>query len=90
MSMKRKSAEAYPGQRGKEKRELFTRFRLRAIEDVYKSKFFAMFNHRCFKCGTMEKPDKADGGRRADGRGRGPRTGSGHGNMLEFINKVRK
>ena len=54
--MKRKSAEIYPGQRNKEKYELFKRFRLRAIEDVYKKKFFALFDQRCFKCGVKEKP----------------------------------
>lgn len=54
--MKRKSAETYRGQRGKEKRELFGRFQLRAIEDVYKNKFFALFDHRCFKCGAKERP----------------------------------
>lgn len=56
--MKKKSAESYPGQRGKEKRELFGRFKLRAIEDVYKNKFFVLFDHSCFKCGTKERPHK--------------------------------
>ncbi len=59
--MKRKSAETYPGQRGKERHELFKRFRLRAIEDVYTTKFFALFDHRCFKCGVKEKPHKEVG-----------------------------
>lgn len=59
--MKRKSAETYPGQRSKEKYELFKRFRLRAIEDVYKKKFFASFDNRCFKCGVEEKPYKEIG-----------------------------
>lgn len=59
--MNRKITETYPGQRGKENRELFKRFRLRAIEDVYKKKFFALFDHRCFKCGVKEKPDKEVG-----------------------------
>lgn len=54
--MKNNSKELYKGQRGKEKRELFNRFRLRAIEDIYKNKFFALFDHRCFKCGIKEKP----------------------------------
>jgi 5-methylcytosine-specific restriction endonuclease McrA len=54
--MKNNSKEIYRGQRGKEKRELFKRFRLRAIEDIYKNKFFALFSHRCFKCGVKEKP----------------------------------
>lgn len=51
----KKSAEVYPGQRSKEKRELFGRFRLRAIEDIYKAKFFALFENRCFKCGAKER-----------------------------------
>lgn len=59
--MKRKSAEIYPGQRAKEKRELFKRFKIRSIEDVYKNKFFALFDHRCFKCGAEEKPCKEIG-----------------------------
>lgn len=54
--MKRKSAELYPYQRSKEKRELFKRFRHRVIENVYKKKFFELFDHRCFKCGVKEKP----------------------------------
>lgn len=53
--MKRKSAEVYSGQRSKEKRELFGRFRLRAIEDIYRAKFFALFGNRCFKCGAKER-----------------------------------
>lgn len=48
--------EQYKEQRGKEKRELFKRFKIRAIEDVYKKKFFNLFDNRCFKCGTKEKP----------------------------------
>jgi len=54
--MKNNSKEIYKGQRGKEKRELFNRFRHRAIEEVYKKKFFALFDNRCFKCGIKEKP----------------------------------
>lgn len=54
--MKNKSKEIYKDQRRKEKNELFKRFRLRPIEDLYKDKFFALFNHRCFKCGVKEKP----------------------------------
>lgn len=56
-----KSKESYKGQRGKEKRDLFNRFRLRAIEDVYKNKFFALFDHQCFKCGIKEKSGKVIG-----------------------------
>jgi len=52
--MKYISKEIYKGQRGKEKRELFKRFRLPVIEDIYKNKFFALFEHRCFKCGIKE------------------------------------
>jgi len=54
--MKYKSKEIYKGQRGKEKRELFKRFKLRAIEDIYINKFSTLFEHRCFKCGIKEKP----------------------------------
>src|SRR3972149_602298 len=53
--IKNKSKEIYKGQKVKEKHELFKRFRLRAIEDIYKNKFFALFDHRCFKCGIKEK-----------------------------------
>lgn len=54
--MKNNSKEIYKGQRGKEKRELFNRFRFRVIEDIYKNKFYALFDHQCFKCGIKEKP----------------------------------
>lgn len=54
--MKYYNREIYKGQRGKEKRELFKRFRLRVIEDLYKKKFFALYDFQCFKCGTKEKP----------------------------------
>ncbi|QQS36144.1 MAG: HNH endonuclease [Ignavibacteriales bacterium] len=54
--MKNRSKETYRDQRKKEKIELFKHFRLRLIEDLYKNKFFALFNHRCFKCGIKEKP----------------------------------
>ena len=54
--MKNNSKEIYKGQRGKEKRELFKCFKLRAIEDIYKKKFYALFDNRCFKCGIKEKP----------------------------------
>lgn len=50
------SKETYKGQRGKEKRQLFDRFRFRVIEDIYKSRFFALFDHQCYKCGAKEKP----------------------------------
>ena len=53
--MPKRSAETYPGQRGKEKRELFGRFRYRIIEDVYRKRFFLLFQNRCFKCGRPEK-----------------------------------
>jgi 5-methylcytosine-specific restriction endonuclease McrA len=59
--MTRHSAELYPGQRRKEKYELFKRFRHRAIEDVFKDKFFALFDHRCFKCGMKEWSAKVIG-----------------------------
>lgn len=49
------SSEAYKGQRNKEKRELFNRFRFRAIEEIYKNRFYALFNHQCLKCGIKER-----------------------------------
>jgi len=54
--MKNHSQEIYKGQRAIEKRELFRHFRLRAIKNIYKNKFFALFDHQCFKCGIKEKP----------------------------------
>ncbi|MCK9426253.1 MAG: HNH endonuclease [Ignavibacteriaceae bacterium] len=54
--MKNNSQEVYKGQRGKEKRELFQRFKIRAIEDIYKKKFFNLFDNQCFKCGIKERP----------------------------------
>ena len=53
--MARRSAEKYPGQRNKEKRDLFSPFRLRVIEDLYRRRFFESFGNRCFKCGMPEK-----------------------------------
>jgi hypothetical protein len=53
--MGRKSTEKFPGQRNKEKRELFRPYRLRVIEDFYKHRFFAHFGNCCFKCGKPEK-----------------------------------
>jgi len=53
--MARKSAEKYPGQRNKEKRELFRPYRLREIETLYKRRFFEHFGNCCFKCGKPEK-----------------------------------
>ena len=50
------SIELYRGQRNKEKRDLFRRYKLRAVEDIYKKRFFALFNHQCFKCGITERP----------------------------------
>jgi hypothetical protein len=50
-----KSTEKYPGQRNKEKRELFRPFRLHVIEDLYKRRFFDHFGNCCFKCGKPEK-----------------------------------
>lgn len=53
--MARRSAEKYPGQRNKEKRDLFGPFRLRVVEDLYRRRFFESFGNRCFKCGMPEK-----------------------------------
>ncbi len=54
--MARKSLEKYPGQRNKEKRELFHPYKTRVIENLYKRRFFEHFGNCCFKCGTPEKP----------------------------------
>ncbi len=53
--MAQRSVEKYPGQRSKEKRELFGAFRFRVVEDLYKRRFFEIFRNRCFKCGMPEK-----------------------------------
>ena len=53
--MARKSSEKYPGQRNKEKRELFSQYPFRIIDRLYKQKFFHLFDNRCFKCGKLEK-----------------------------------
>jgi hypothetical protein len=53
--MENSSKEIYKGQRGKEKRELFKKFIFRAVKEVYKRKFFSLFDNQCFKCGTKEK-----------------------------------
>jgi len=53
--MARKSEEIIPGQRNREKRELFQPYRFRIIEDLYKRRFFAHFGNSCFKCGKLEK-----------------------------------
>lgn len=54
--MGRKSAEKYPGQRSKEKRAFWGRYWFRVIEYLYKERFFALFGHRCFRCGAPEPP----------------------------------
>lgn len=51
-----KSLERYPGQRNKEKRDLFRPYRFRVIADLYKRRFFESFGNSCFKCGKQEKP----------------------------------
>lgn len=48
------SLELHPGQRNKEKRQLFGRFVASAIEAMYKEKFFDLFGNQCFKCGRPE------------------------------------
>ncbi|ART51776.1 hypothetical protein CBP34_09065 [Acidovorax carolinensis] len=53
--MARKSLEKYPGQRNKEKRELFSQYPFRIIDRLYKKKFFNLFGNCCFKCGKLEK-----------------------------------
>lgn len=54
--VKKKSAEVFPGQRQKEKRALWGRYQLSALERHYKAKFFDVFGNRCFKCGAVELP----------------------------------
>jgi len=54
--MATQSTEIYRGQRGKEKRRLFAHFQFRVIQDVYRARFFKLFNDKCFKCGRPEKP----------------------------------
>jgi len=54
--MATKSLEKYPGQRKKEKQSFFRRFMFRVIEDLYRRKFFSLFNNQCFRCGLPEKP----------------------------------
>lgn len=53
--MSRKSSEKFPGQRNKERRELFRPYQIRVIEDLFKRRFFEHFGNRCFKCGKAEK-----------------------------------
>lgn len=53
---KKLSSELYKGQRQKEKRLLYMGFRFRALERLCKSRFFALFDNKCFKCGTPELP----------------------------------
>lgn len=53
--MPKKSAEKYPGQRNKEKQQLFRPYRFRVIEDLFKRRFFEHFGNCCFKCGKLEK-----------------------------------
>lgn len=60
--MRRHSQELYKGQRNKEKYELFKHFYHPAIADVYKQKLFALFDHKCFKCGAPERDVKKYGG----------------------------
>lgn len=59
--MGRKSAETFPGQRNKEKRELFQPYKFRVIEDLYKKRFYEHFGNRCFKCGLKEKAEQEIG-----------------------------
>jgi hypothetical protein len=50
-------AEAYSGQRGKGKRELYKRFVHPALQEYYKGKLFLLFQDRCYKCGSNGKLD---------------------------------
>lgn len=55
--VKTHSSEAYPGQRRQEKRKLFRPFLYPCVEDAVKRKFYALFEHRCFRCGQQERPE---------------------------------
>ena len=41
--------------RKREKRQFFNRYRASVIEDVYKKRFFRLFENKCFKCGAEER-----------------------------------
>lgn len=55
--MRKTSSEAYPGQRAREKRELFRQFCVSPIIEHQKRRFFALFDNCCFKCGLYANPD---------------------------------
>lgn len=59
--VKSRSSEAYPGQRNREKSKLFSPFRYPCVEDAVKRKFYALFEHRCFRCGRPERPEMLAG-----------------------------
>lgn len=44
-------------QRSREKSQFSMKYRLRIIQDHYKSKLFALFDNKCFKCGSTERLD---------------------------------
>ncbi|MBI5048779.1 MAG: HNH endonuclease [Deltaproteobacteria bacterium] len=44
-------------QRSKEKSQFNNKFALKVIQDFYKNKFFELFNHQCFKCGSIKRLD---------------------------------
>jgi 5-methylcytosine-specific restriction endonuclease McrA len=49
------SNESNSVKRKREKRQFFNRYRASVIEDVYKRKFFDLFDNVCFKCGVKER-----------------------------------
>jgi hypothetical protein len=44
------------GIKKREKRAFFARYGVRVVEELYKKKFFALFENRCFRCGAYEAP----------------------------------
>lgn len=49
-------AQQLLGIKKREKRAFFARYGVRAVEELYKRKFFALFDNRCFRCGAYEAP----------------------------------
>lgn len=49
-------AQQLLGIKKREKRAFFARYGVRVVEELYKRKFFALFENRCFRCGAYEAP----------------------------------
>jgi hypothetical protein len=56
-----KSAQAYPGQRSKEKNALWRLAGPLPLAKAAKRKFFSLFDNACFKCGIKEKETQVIG-----------------------------